>query len=147
VIVEVDNRTAVRVDEAAIAALVERVIEQEGAGDAEAGVMLVEPAEMRRLNAEYRRRDEVTDVLAFPIDEDDDLPVGVPRLLGDVVICLARTEEQADEAGHGRGVELAVLAVHGTLHLLGHDHETDNGEMLALQDRICATVGPIGWDD
>jgi len=145
--VDIDNRTAATVDEAALAALVEGVIDEQGAGDAEAGVMLVSPAEMQRLNAEYRRKDEVTDVLAFPIDEDDDLPAGMPRLLGDVVICLERADEQAREAGHGRGLELAVLAVHGTLHLLGFDHETDDGEMLTVQDRICAGVAPVAWDD
>ena len=65
---------------------------------------------MRALNREYRAKDEVTDVLAFPIDERDELPTGMPRLLGDVVICLDRCAEQAGEQGHSPGAELVVLA-------------------------------------
>jgi len=125
------------VDEAGLAGVVQRVLDAEGAGDAESAVILVEPETIRDLNREHREIDEVTDVLAFPIDELDDLPEGVPRLLGDVVICLARVREQAAALDHPPGRELAILATHGTLHLLGYDHETDDGEMAAREQLLC----------
>jgi probable rRNA maturation factor len=143
--VEVDNRTPERVDEPALAALVEHVIDACGLGDAEAAVLLVDAAEMRELNREYRAVDAETDVLAFPIDEADELPLGLPRLLGDVVICLPVAARQAAEHDVERGVELATLAVHGTLHLAGLDHERDDGEMLRRQHELVARVGTVPW--
>ena len=86
--VEVDNRTGERVDEAALAGVAEAVVEDCGLGDAEAAIVLVGADEMRALNRTHRAVDAETDVLAFPIDEADDLPTGLPRLLGDVVVCL-----------------------------------------------------------
>jgi probable rRNA maturation factor len=108
-------------------------------------VILVAPEAMRELNRTHRSVDAVTDVLAFPIDGDDELPAGLPRLLGDVVICLERAREQALERDQEPARELAVLAVHGTLHLLGYDHERDAGEMLARQDAICAEAPAVPW--
>lgn len=81
---------------------------------------------MRAMNREHRGRGEPTDVLSFPIDEAG--AVAGPRELGDVVICPEHT------------AELAEAAVHGVLHLCGYDHETDEGEMLALQDEIVRRV-------
>ncbi len=102
-----------------------------GVGRASAGLMVVGPDEMARVNGEHRGRPEPTDVLAFPVDGPDVLagwPAdGPPPELGDVVICPQAAEEP-----------LTTLAVHGLLHLLGYDHETDDGEMLALQDRLVA---------
>jgi probable rRNA maturation factor len=69
----------------------------------------------------------------------------MPRLLGDVVICLDRCAEQAAEQGHSPGAELVVLSVHGVLHLLGYDHEADDGTMLALQDTLTADLGEVAW--
>ena len=144
--IDVDNETTERVDTEAIADLVGSVLEAEGVEAAEASLLLVTPATMQRLNAEHRGVDEVTDVLAFPIDDgDDDLPEGAPRLLGDVVICLERCASQAAEQEVARGDELASLAVHGTLHLLGYDHETDDGEMFARQDALLDGAEAIGW--
>ena len=143
--VEVRNHTAERVDEAGIVAAVERVLRDGRAENAEVAVLLVDEGEMTRLNREHRGRDAVTDVLAFPIDEDDDLPAGLPRLLGDVVICPAQAARQAAESGVEPGHELATLVVHGTLHLLGHDHETDDGAMLRRQDALRADVGDVRW--
>ena len=77
---------------------------------------------IRALNAEHRGLDEPTDVLSFPIDETG--PAPGPRELGDVVICPVHTED------------LTEAVVHGVLHLCGYDHETDDGQMLALQDQI-----------
>ena len=91
---------------------------------------------MRALNAEHRALDEVTDVLAFPLDGRDALPAGLERQLGDVVVCFAQAERQAAEAGLETPAEVRTLVVHGLLHLLGHDHEADAGEMLARQDEL-----------
>jgi probable rRNA maturation factor len=93
-----------------------------GVADGHLAVTLVEPEDIRRLNREHRNRDRPTDVLSFPVDGPG-APAG-PRELGDVVIC----PEQAED--------LEEAVVHGVLHLCGHDHETDSGEMLALQERV-----------
>ncbi len=90
--------------------------------DGHLAVALVDAAEIRRLNAEHRAIDRPTDVLSFPVDEAG--PAPGPRELGDVVICPEHTED------------LTEAVVHGVLHLCGMDHETDGGEMLALQDEI-----------
>jgi probable rRNA maturation factor len=82
----------------------------------------VDSERIRRLNREYRGRDEPTDVLSFPVDEA--APAAGPRELGDVIICPEHTED------------LTEAVVHGVLHLCGYDHETDSGEMLALQARV-----------
>ena len=89
-------------------------------------VALVEAAEMRALNREHRGIDRPTDVLAFPVDERG--PSAGPRELGDVFICPEHT------------TDLAEAAVHGVLHLCGYDHETDGGEMLALQRRVLESL-------
>jgi probable rRNA maturation factor len=83
---------------------------------------LVDPERMRALNREHRGRDAPTDVLSFPVDEAG--PTAGPRELGDVVICPEHTED------------LHEAVVHGVLHLCGYDHERDDGQMLALQERI-----------
>lgn len=142
--VDVDDRAECGVAGAAVAETVERVLAAEGVGECEVGVVLVDEHEMRDINREHRGRDEPTDVLAFPIDEEDELD-GVTRMLGDVVVCVPVLLAQAAEAEVGAGEELADLLVHGTLHLLGYDHETDDGEMLARQDAIVATLAPIAW--
>jgi len=85
-------------------------------------VTLVDEPRIRELNRAHRGIDAPTDVLSFPVDETR--PTPGPRELGDVVICPAYTED------------LEEATVHGVLHLLGMDHETDGGEMLALQDRV-----------
>lgn len=97
-----------------------------GVADGHLSIELVSAARIRGLNREHRGRDEATDVLAFPIDGAGD--VAGPRELGDVVICPAR-------AG-----DLVEAAVHGVLHLCGFDHEADDGEMLALQARVLASL-------
>ena len=91
-------------------------------GDAHLAIELVDSDRIRELNRDYRGRDEPTDVLSFPVDEA--APAAGPRELGDVIICPEHTED------------LIEAAVHGVLHLCGYDHETDSGEMLALQARV-----------
>jgi probable rRNA maturation factor len=87
---------------------------------------LVDEERIRELNREHRGRDRPTDVLSFPLDGADE--VAGPRELGDVVICPEHTQD------------LTEAAVHGVLHLCGYDHESDDGEMLELQDRVMAEL-------
>jgi probable rRNA maturation factor len=94
-----------------------------GVADGHLAIEFVGPARIRELNREHRAEDSPTDVLSFPIDGDAADPDG-PRELGDVVICPEHT------------VELREAIVHGVLHLLGMDHEVDEGEMLVLQREL-----------
>lgn len=99
----------------------------------ELSVVLVEEDRIRELNRMYRGRDESTDVLAFPQMAEDELAVArsvrqaYPEPLGDIVICLPVAKEQAEETGISDKEEVSLLAVHGLLHLVGFDDETDEG--------------------
>jgi probable rRNA maturation factor len=97
-----------------------------GIGDGHMAVEFVDEERIRELNRDYRRIDEPTDVLSFGVDEDG-VAAG-PRELGDIVICPAQT------------ADLREAIVHGALHLSGMDHETDDGEMLALQAELMRWV-------
>jgi probable rRNA maturation factor len=107
-----------RYDRAARAALAAAGVE----GDGHLAIDFVDADAIQALNREHRALDKPTDVLSFPVDESG--PAAGPRELGDVVICPEYTQD-LDEA-----------VVHGVLHLCGFDHETDEGQMLALQDRV-----------
>ena len=114
-----DGRRERSLRRAAVAAL-----DAAGVVEGHLAIALVSEEEIRRLNRRHRDRDRPTDVLSFPVDER--APAPGPRELGDVVICV----EHADD--------LAEAVVHGVLHLCGYDHESDNGQMLALQQRVLA---------
>jgi probable rRNA maturation factor len=132
------------VDAAALRALALALLEAEGVdGPWALGIAFVGESRMQALNAEHRELDEVTDVLAFPLDGRDDLPEGLERQLGDVVVCHAQALRQAGAAGIPALEEMRTLVVHGMLHLLGHDHEIDEGEMLARQDELRAMLPPL----
>jgi probable rRNA maturation factor len=91
-------------------------------------VALVSDARVRALNRRYRRKDYATDVLSFPSD--------TPGYLGDVLIASGVAARQARRAGHSLRTEVRVLALHGLLHLLGYDHERDDGQMARLERRL-----------
>ena len=132
------------VDERALRDLALALLEAEGVdGPWALGIAFVGESEMQALNAEHRGLDEVTDVLAFPLDGRDELPPGLERQLGDVVVCPAQAVRQAEDAGVEPLAEMRTLVVHGLLHLLGHDHEVDAGEMLARQDELRAVLPPL----
>lgn len=102
-------------------------------------VLLCGDARMRRLNREFRKVDRPTDVLSFP--------AGGPPFLGDVAIDVPYAARQASKRGHGLEREVQLLLAHGVLHLLGHDHETDDGTMFRLQRRLVRKAfgpGPDG---
>jgi probable rRNA maturation factor len=143
--IEVRNDTRYSVDTAAVAALARGVLRAEGVTAAELGIGFVGELRMRSLNRVHRSSDYVTDVLAFSLEGPGEVSErqGVPRLLGDVVVCLKRAERQAAAAGLPLSLEAAVLLVHGVLHVLGHDHETDAGEMALRQAEILES---LAWD-
>ncbi len=105
----------------------------------EVSVSFVDDRAIRALNKQYRGLNEPTDVLSFPQDE---LPPGLPQILGDIVISLERADEQAGEYGHRLEREVVYLAVHGLLHLLGYDHETEEGQsiMRAKEEQVLAAL-------
>jgi len=118
------------VDEDQLRRCVERAVgSQFPSGEVELSLVFVDDTAIRGLNRQFRGVDAVTDVLSFP---QEDAAAGAefvvpglgPRLLGDVVISVPRAIRQAEEFGHSIAREIAYLMVHGTLHLLGYDHET-----------------------
>ncbi len=113
--VEVENRSGVPVDEDGAVELARLVLSGEGVLEGELGIAFVGSEEIRALKAEHLGLDEATDVLSFPIDGRDELPGGVPRALGDVVLC----PQVVGDAWH-------APLVHGLLHLVGYEH---GGEM------------------
>ena len=111
ILVETANRSGVEVDEEAAVAAAHAVLAAEGVTDGELGLAFVAADEMRELKREHLGIDEATDVLSFPIDGLDELPPGVPRQLGDTVLCPQVV-----------GAAWQAPLVHGLLHLLGYDH-------------------------
>ena len=118
----VANEQAIAVDETKLGALARHVLTSEGIDDsAELSVLLVTSGHIQRLNHRFAGNDYPTDVLAFPMMEDEETTM----LLGDVVICPEVADRQATEYGQTTEQELDALVVHGTLHLLGYDHQND----------------------
>jgi probable rRNA maturation factor len=112
--IELENRSGVAVDEGGAAKLSREVLAAEGIEEGDLGIAFATPSEMRELKARHLGIDEPTDVLAFPLDGRDELPDGLPRQLGDVVLCPQAVRE-----------EWRAPLVHGLLHLLGYDHGPD----------------------
>ena len=123
VAVEVENRSGDAVDEDGAVAVARAVLAAEGIEDGELGVAFVSAAEMRTLKRDHLGIDEATDVLSFPLDGREPVPAGLPRALGDVVLCPAVV-----------GDEWRAPLVHGLLHLLGYDH----GAEMEARERVHA---------
>jgi probable rRNA maturation factor len=121
--VETSNRSGVEVDVEAAAELARTVLAAEDVLDGELGISFVGPDEIRSLKREHLGVDEATDVLSFPLDGREELPAGVPRALGDVVLC-------PQVVGGGWRVPL----VHGLLHVLGYEH----GDAMDARERLYA---------
>ena len=117
--IEIANRSGTQLDVEAAKQLIREVLHTEGIDDGELGLQLVPPGEIRDLKREHLGIDEETDALAFPIDGREALPEGVPRQLGDVVLC----PEVVGDAWR-------APLVHAVLHLVGYDH---GGEMEARE--------------
>ncbi len=130
-----NRQRKVAVDRAGLERFLGRLIRRVPAEGAQAwSVCLVSDRRIRQLNRDYRAIDRVTDVLSFPGDSEPD-PDG-SLYLGDVVISVSTAERAAGLNGHSLQRELQILALHGYLHLLGYDHETDGGRMLRLQRKL-----------
>jgi len=116
-----------------IATFARRVLRHLDVSGDDLAIAFVDDAAMRRLNREFRRKDKTTDVLTFPGDD--------PTHLGDIVISLDQARRQAGDEKHSLATEVRYLILHGILHSLGYDHETDDGEMNALELKVRAKVG------
>ncbi len=125
------------------AALEEEQIEE----DAQVSVTLVDNEAIREINNEHRGIDKATDVLSFPLGDEDSFdtdPETGAILLGDIVISLERAKEQAEEYGHSYRREVAFLITHSLFHLLGYDHvdsEEDERLMFSKQDKVLEKLG------
>jgi len=130
VIVDVSGPAVPRLSRAAIASFVRDVLRAARArGIEEVSIAFVSDSAMRRLNRQYRHRNKTTDVLTFPGDRPD------------IVISLDQARRQAADEQHSLATEVRYLVLHGLLHALGYDHETDEGEMNALEMKVRQTVG------
>ncbi len=129
-----------------IEAWVTRAADAAGAAlarSAEVSVRVVDTEEMQALNRDYREKDKVTNVLSFPAGETAGLPSDARQPLGDIVICAAVVSDEAASQGKALADHWAHMLVHGTLHLLGHDHKSDAEAqvMEGLEARILAAHG------
>lgn len=128
---------------------IQRALEQalafEGVeGNIEISLSFVDAEEIRQLNRDFRGVNQVTDVLSFPL-EDVFSWEEQARPLGDIVVCMDRVIEQAQEFGHSRQREILYLCVHSLLHLLGYDHveEEERREMRAHEDAVMQALGVL----
>ncbi len=129
------------IDRKAAAKLSRQVLDRIGREDATLTISFIRDPEMRRLNRDFRQIDKATDVLSFAYHEaPDDFDGGFieegQAHLGDVVISVETAERYAAELGLTFETEIKHLIIHGTLHLAGYDHETDNGEMNRLERKL-----------
>ena len=122
--IELDNRTSLQIDTTLIDTIAGSLT------DKEIELLIADTNEMREINRTHRNIDKDTDVLSFPYEE---MPLSP---LGSIVISSSYLEENSKEFGHSINDELALLFIHGMLHLLGYDHERDNGEMRAKEAEL-----------
>jgi probable rRNA maturation factor len=140
--VALKNESGSVVDEASLVRLAQFVLDEMGVDRAtELSLMLVDEDAMAALHEQYMGEPGPTDVLAFPMDDADDMSTAGPDdtdLVGDVVLCPSIAQTQADAAGHDTAAELRLLCTHGVLHLLGYDHHApdEEREMFGLQARL-----------
>ena len=145
---EIAPRFRSSADAAWLRDIVACVLAAEGVAQAEIGVVVTGDAAVRDLNRRYRGEDAATDVLSFALAEHAEefvLPPGASTRLGDIVISLPAARRQAKRAGHSLERELALLLVHGLLHLLGYDHADDDEARLmqSRQDALLASLRVI----
>ncbi len=122
--IDMDNQSGFETD----TTMLERIMKQLDAQNVE--LLICDNDTMRALNRQYRHIDKATDVLSFPFEAMPMAP------LGSIVINSDRVKEEAKVYGHGANDEFALLFLHGLLHLLGYDHETDSGEMRRKEEEV-----------
>ncbi len=127
--------------------MAERILSDLGcSSESELSILLVDDDEMQRLNREYLCRDRPTNVLAFAMREGKD-PYPTPNLLGDVVVSTETAQREAQEREATLEAEMALLLVHGILHLLGYDHEADPSAAAEMQAKEEAVLKHLGWEN
>ncbi len=107
----------------------------------EVSIAFIDDDAMKELNQKFRKKARTTDVLTFPADDSYNEPSATGRPLGDIVISVDQARRQAADEKHSLSTEIRYLVVHGVLHALGYDHETDRGEMNMLEMEVRALVG------
>jgi probable rRNA maturation factor len=107
----------------------------------EVSIAIVDDDAMRNLNRQFRKKNKTTDVLTFPADDSDADPNASGRPLGDIVISIDQARRQATDQKHSLATEVRYLILHGILHALGYDHESDSGEMNTLELEVRGKVG------
>ena len=113
--------------------LIERVLTQEKATDSVFSIIFVDNEKIHELNKQFRGVDRPTDVISFALEDAEEEFLSTIRVLGDIYISIPKMQEQAKEYGHSEKRELAFLVVHGLLHLLGYDHQTEEEEKVMFQ--------------
>ena len=113
--------------------LIERVLTQEKATDSVFSIIFVDNEKIHELNKQFRGVDRPTDVISFALEDAEEEFLSTIRVLGDIYISIPKMQEQAKEYVHGEKRELAFLVVHGLLHLLGYDHQTEEEEKVMFQ--------------
>lgn len=131
-----------QIDPAAIQRYLQKVwntitgsIQIRGSKHTEVSVVFLNQQQMQKYNHQYRKKNYATDVLSFPADPETPA-LNEPWYLGDILLCVDKAQENAASAGYSIDRELQILLLHGVLHLLGYDHETDHGEMDALEGKL-----------
>jgi probable rRNA maturation factor len=150
--IQIDEQFQNEIDATLIEQAVAAALAAEGVtGAIEVSVLITDDATLHQLNRDYRNVDAPTDVLSFADEEEDDAaPTAfvhrpdAPRYLGDLAISYERVVAQAAEYGHTRARELAFLTVHGTLHLLGYDHERGAEDQAAMRAREEVIMQQLG---
>ncbi len=127
--IELTNETDTKIDRVPLQAIADHLT------DKDIELIITDNEGIRELNREHRGKDKATDVLSFPLEEMEGFP------LGSIVISYDKVQEVARELGHSEEDELKLLFIHGLLHLLGYDHETDNGEMRAKERELMERFG------
>lgn len=128
--IDFDNHTEYKINEAEF----ERILESL-APSKNLELIIVDDEEIRELNAKYRKLDKPTDVLSFPIKESK------TDFIGSIIISADTAKRVADELGHSFEKEMQILFIHGLLHTIGFDHETDNGQMREKEVQIASVIG------
>ena len=128
--IDLDNQTTLPVDIDAL----EKIAESLSSNEVE--LIITDDKTMRELNAEYRQKDSITDVLSFPLEAPFTEQSVFDMPLGSIIIAASFVKSKAQEHRHTIQDELSLLFIHGMLHLLGYDHENDDGEMRAREKEI-----------